>query len=514
MKQLLPLLAILISGIAISQPISSMKEVTSTSDNSFLPILDNATGLNRKIKKINLFGGTTDLYLLRTANTYTANTSINNTGTFLLNPSSNYSLTIGGNSIENVTGSKFITVPTFSLTASSGVEIISPSINLTSNSNYDKGYGLIGENDIYLQQKTGAGAADYGVIAIQSLTPDLPILESPTLSLFLVNNAGIKLFTPGTFSITSTGATTIASASVAITGTSLKITNGAGANEILTSDASGFATWQPNSASSLTLTDILNNGNSAGTIAITNVGGLTFNLGSGDGFYFDDTPSLNGIIVDGQNTVGFKGLQYFSDYSANYNARSLIDSGYIAGRKLNHFASTSSGELAGVVSNETGSGTLVFSDQPVLSIPGIADLSSMQHDHLDADDGGTLTKAAISDLGTLTSGTYTATVTAILNCTVTATTIGQYSRNDSIVIVGLSPIIDPIITLTSTTFNVSIVFASDFTAVGDCNGAFANTSGDGGRITQDLTLNESFWSYLPSTASIQTVSGTFIYRIK
>src|SRR5438128_2509832 len=90
-------------------------------------------------------------FILSGINTYTNNTAINNIGTFLINPSSNYSVTPGGTLIENATGLH-----------------------------------------------------------------------------------------------------TISSASLSITGSSLKITNGAGANKVLTSDASGYATWATASISSAT----------------------------------------------------------------------------------------------------------------------------------------------------------------------------------------------------------------------------------------------------------------------
>ncbi len=68
---------------------------------------------------------------------------------------------------------------------------------------------------------------------------------------------------------------------------------------------------------------------------------------------------------------------------------------------LDQFAATTSAELRGVLSDETGTGLAVFNDTPTLStpvllIPVIANFTSAQHDHLDADDGGTLDAAAIA----------------------------------------------------------------------------------------------------------------------
>src|SRR3972149_7780778 len=131
MKKLLTLLTLIISTtISVSQPIYQMKEVTTTSGDSYIPILDNATQLNRKIKMSNAALVVSGTYLIQGANTYTANTSINNTGTFLLAPSSNYSLTIGGNNINTITGSYIVNVPanTVLINSGSNTSIVSGSL--------------------------------------------------------------------------------------------------------------------------------------------------------------------------------------------------------------------------------------------------------------------------------------------------------------------------------------------------------------------------------------------------
>lgn len=65
---------------------------------------------------------------------------------------------------------------------------------------------------------------------------------------------------------------------------------------------------------------------------------------------------------------------------------------------LSQFAATTSAQLAGVISNETGSGLLVFGTSPTIVTPTIASLTNMQHSHLNAAGGGNITEAAISDL--------------------------------------------------------------------------------------------------------------------
>jgi len=68
--------------------------------------------------------------------------------------------------------------------------------------------------------------------------------------------------------------------------------------------------------------------------------------------------------------------------------------------KLDVFAAISSAELAGVLSDEAGSGLLVFGTSPTIVTPTIAATgwTNANHAHLAANSGGTITEASISDL--------------------------------------------------------------------------------------------------------------------
>ncbi|GAF86182.1 unnamed protein product, partial [marine sediment metagenome] len=57
---------------------------------------------------------------------------------------------------------------------------------------------------------------------------------------------------------------------------------------------------------------------------------------------------------------------------------------------LSQFAATTSAELAGVISDETGTGVLVYNNTPTILTPTIASFINSQHDHSDAAGGGTL----------------------------------------------------------------------------------------------------------------------------
>jgi len=73
---------------------------------------------------------------------------------------------------------------------------------------------------------------------------------------------------------------------------------------------------------------------------------------------------------------------------------------------LSVFAATTSAQLAGVISDETGSGLLVFGTSPTIVTPTIASFTNATHDHSNAAGGGNLTNSA------LTSGAF-ANITSI-----------------------------------------------------------------------------------------------------
>ena len=62
---------------------------------------------------------------------------------------------------------------------------------------------------------------------------------------------------------------------------------------------------------------------------------------------------------------------------------------------LGFFAATTSAQLRGVISDESGGGLAVFNDTPTILTPTIASFVNAQHNHLNAAGGGVLTYAAI-----------------------------------------------------------------------------------------------------------------------
>ena len=72
----------------------------------------------------------------------------------------------------------------------------------------------------------------------------------------------------------------------------------------------------------------------------------------------------------------------------------------LVSNNLGVFAATTSLQLLGVMSDEVGTGLLVFNDTPIIITPTIASFVNATHSHLNAAGGGLITAASISDFDT------------------------------------------------------------------------------------------------------------------
>lgn len=172
------------------------------------------------------------------------------------------------------------------------------------------------------------------------------------------------------YTLTSTALATLASASISITGTSVRFPNAgtAGANKVFTSDANGYATWQDNAANSLTLSQVLANGRDAD---------VTGTINGNDGFNSIDLNNRqlkentdvrlewdagSCFNAAGDETVNWysnllKGSKWSYDvnYGAQFTARSLVDKGYVDSVKtVRVTASAVSGSFPTGTSSATG----------------------------------------------------------------------------------------------------------------------------------------------------------------
>jgi len=110
-----------------------------------------------------------------------------------------------------------------------------------------------------------------------------------------------------------------------------------------------------------------------------------------DNFLKDTTVTqTNKTLALGSNTI--------SGTAAQFNTAVTDDTFAYISDNLSVFAATTSAQLLGVISDETGTGLLVFNDTPTIITPTVASFVNATHDHLAAAGGGTITEASISDL--------------------------------------------------------------------------------------------------------------------
>lgn len=128
--------------------------------------------------------------------------------------------------------------------------------------------------------------------------------------------------------------------------------------------------------------------------------------GSGN-LVFTFSPAFTGTIEIGSGggtTITGTGTVTQIDTTSPITGGPITSTGTIAcatcgvtGSPLSQFASTTSAQLAGVLSNETGgAGVAVFNDTPTILTPTIASFTNATHDHSNAAGGGTLTSTGVA----------------------------------------------------------------------------------------------------------------------
>ncbi len=258
-----------------------------------------------------------------------------------------------------------------------------------------------------LSNETGTGVAVFGT----SPTITTPTLTTPTITTgFTVNGS-------------TSGATTINAAAVTTNGTYTWPAAVPAGNRVLQSDNTGALTWvtaatgdalvanplsQFAATTSAQLAGVLSNETGSGaavfgtspTITTPTVGtGITFN-GATNGSFVLNAPATGATgtyvwpsAVPGANRI----LQSDNTGALSWVAASTGDA--LVANPLSQFAATTSAQLAGVLSNETGSGAAVFGTSPTLVTPSVTTSLALNG----ATNGGvTFTVAAAG-----ASGTYT-----------------------------------------------------------------------------------------------------------
>jgi hypothetical protein len=154
----------------------------------------------------------------------------------------------------------------------------------------------------------------------------------------------------------------------------------------------------------------------------------------------------------------------------------------------------------------------------------ITDIVNRAHNNLQSLQGGTageyyhLTSAqhtTLTALPTISSGTYTPTLTNVANLSASTAYQAQYIRIGATVTVSGRVDIDPTAATTSTQLGISLPVASNFGAVEDCAGvAFASgVAGQGAAILADAANDRAQLQYISGDVTNQAMYFTFTYQV-
>lgn len=131
----------------------------------------------------------------------------------------------------------------------------------------------------------------------------------------------------------------------------------------------------------------------------------------------------------------------------------------------------------------------------------------------------TLTTPVFSGVptGTVTSGTYTPTLTNVTNVAASTAYVSQYMRVGNVVTVTGLVDIDPTLAApTTTALGMSLPIASNFTAVTQAGGVFASASGSNnqnGGIASDATNDRVTFNYFANSTSNNSFTFSFTYQV-
>lgn len=325
-----------------------------------------------------------------------------------------------------------------------------------------------------------------GVISDETGSGALVFGTAPTFaSTMTVGTAG---GTTGAINLkgTTSGTVTVTTASAAGTWT-MTLPNSAGSNlQVLQTDGAGVLSWVTlggggNALTSNPLSQF------AATTSAQLAGVISDETGSG-ALVFANTPTLvtpvlgvatatsvNKVAItapatsatltlaDG-STLATSGANSITLTSSGATNVTLPTSGTLTttSNKLSVFAATSSSELAGVISDETGSGSLVFANTPTLVTPdiGVATATTVNKVTITAPaSAATLTIANNGSL--ITSGGHSLTFTTIGTTTVTLPTSGTLATVAGTESLSNKTLTSPIISSISNTGTLTLPTSTD-----------------------------------------------------
>ena len=232
---------------------------------------------------------------------------------------------------------------------------------------------LVSSGDIVNNDINASAAIAYSKLALSNSIVNADVSSTAAID---ASKIGGGLVSNTEFSyldgVTSSLQTQINSKQATITGAATTITSAdLTASKALQSDASGKVSVSTvtstelgyvSGVTSAIQTQLGNKASSGANSDITSLSGLTTPLSSGQG----------GTGINNGGTLTY-GANNISLTTSGATSLTLPTTGTVTttSNKLSAFASTSSSELAGVISDETGSGSLVFGTSPTLSSPQV-----------------------------------------------------------------------------------------------------------------------------------------------
>ena len=210
-----------------------------------------------------------------------------------------------------------------------------------------------------------------------------------------------------------------------------------------------------------------------GTVDIDSAGVLTLDSGAainlepaaGSAILLDGTISVDAGVVTGATSI--TSTAFVGALTGNADT---VTNGVYTSNNLSVMAATTSAELAGIISNETGSGSLVFATSPTLVTPALGTPSALVGTNI----SGT---AASLTAGAVTNGVYTSNNLSVMAATTSAQLAGVISdeTGSGALVFGTSPtLVTPALGTPSALVGTNISGTAANLTVGAVNSSIQN----------------------------------------